>query len=110
MVSPIHALNMTKCITDIKNIHPNSIIISIDAALSSDDKIGEINVEKGPIKPVASINKEFDGVRDYSINGFIAPDGINLMKYDTDLNFISSMANVIAKGIKEVIKCDENKL
>ena len=101
MINPIHALNMTQCITDIKNIHPKSIIIAIDASLSDDNKIGEIVVEKGWIKPAAGINKEFDGVGDYSIKGFVGPRGINLIEYYTDLNFIGSMANVIAEGLKK---------
>lgn len=100
MINPIHALNMTQSITDIKNTHPKSIIIAIDASLSDDDKIGQVAVEKGSIKPAAGINKEFDGVGDYSIKGFVGPSGINLIEYTTDLNFISSMANVIAEGLK----------
>ena len=100
MVNPIHALNITQRITEIKNIHPNSIIITIDASLSSDDKIGEIIIKKGSIKPASGINKEFDGVGDYGIKGCVAPSGINVMQYYTDLNFISAMAHVIAKGIK----------
>lgn len=104
MVSPIHSLNITQRITEIKNIHPTSLIIAIDAALSSDEKIGEISVKKGSIKPAAGINKEFDRVGDYSIKGFVGPNGINLIEYNTDLNFISAMANTIVKGINEGLK------
>lgn len=103
MVSPIHSLNITQCITDIKNIHPRSIIIAIDASLSTDDKIGEISVKKGPIKPAAGINKEFDSVGDYSIKGFVGPNGIDVIQYYTDLNFISAMAHTIARGLKEIL-------
>lgn len=107
MINPIHALNMTQSITDIKNTHPKSIIIAIDASLS-DDKIGQIAVEKGSIKPAAGINKEFDGVGDYSIKGFVAPNGINVVEYGEDLKFISAMANTIAKGLKDVFKESNN--
>lgn len=62
MINPIYALNMTQRITDIKNTHRKSIIIAIDASLSSDDKIGKITVKKGPIKPAAGINVEFDEI------------------------------------------------
>nr|WP_294188857.1 DUF1256 domain-containing protein [uncultured Clostridium sp.] len=57
MISPIHSLNITQRITEIKNIHPRSTIIDIDEALSTEDKIGEISVKNGPIKPAAGINK-----------------------------------------------------
>lgn len=100
MINPLHALNMTQRITDIKNIHPNSIIIAIDASLSDDNKIGEIYVKKGSIKPAAGTNKEFDGVGDYSIKGFVGPNGIDVTQYYTDLNFISAMAQIIAIGLK----------
>lgn len=102
MVSPVHALNITQRITYIKNIHPNNIIIAIDAAVSNKEKIGEITVKKGSIKPASGINKEIDGVGDYSIKGLVAPIGINVIEYDTDLDFINAMAYTIAKGIKEV--------
>lgn len=101
MINPIHALNMTQRITDIKNTHPKSIIIAIDASLSDYNKIGEISVEKGSIKPAAGINKEFDEVGDYSIKGFVGSRGINVVEYHTDLNFVSAIAYTIAEGLKK---------
>lgn len=102
MVQPIHALNLTQSITEIKNSHPNSIIISIDASLSSSNKIGEIIVKDEPIKPAKGIDKDFDEVGDYSIKGCVAPKGINVIEYNTDLAFISAMAYTIDKGLNNI--------
>lgn len=100
MVEPIHALNFTKSITEIRNLHPNSKIIAIDAALTSEEKIGGISINKEPILPGNAVNKKIQGIGNYSIKGFVAPNGINVIEYNTDLKFIIAMANTIAKGLK----------
>lgn len=101
MVKPIHALNLTESITKIKNMNPNSTIIAIDASLGKEDRIGRITVSNKPIMPRAGVEDGYEGVGDYSIKGCVAPVGTNVIEYGGDLSFISSLAHVIAKGIKE---------
>lgn len=101
MVNPIHVLNLTKSITHIKNTHPNSTIIAIDAALSDESRIGGIIVSNKPIIPRLGVEEGYGAVGDYSIKGCVAPVGIDVIEYGCDLKFISAMAYVIAKGIKD---------
>lgn len=102
MVKPINALNLTESITEVRNLHPNSVIIAVDAALSMDNKIGQIKVNDSPIMPGSGVNKELFAVGDFSIRGYVGPNGINIVEYGADLSFISAMAYTIAKGLKEV--------
>lgn len=102
MVKPIHSLNLTERITEIHNMHPNSTIIAIDSALTSEEKnIGRIKVYNQPIFPGRGVNKDHDSIGDYSIIGCVAPVGVNVIEYETDLKFISAMAYTIAKGVRE---------
>ncbi|AOR23111.1 DUF1256 domain-containing protein [Clostridium taeniosporum] len=43
----INAINVTNRITKIRNVHPYSIIVAIDAAICDKDKIGKTNIRKG---------------------------------------------------------------
>lgn len=102
MVKPIHGMNITQSITEIYNMHPNSTIIAIDASLTSEDNnIGRIIVDNKPIFPGAGVNRNHDGIGDFSIIGCVAPEGINVVEYETDLKFISAMAYTIDKGVKD---------
>lgn len=58
MVRPIHALNMTERITYIRNMHPKSIIIAIDSALTSEDEIGKISINSKSILQGKGVNKK----------------------------------------------------
>ena len=103
LINPINATNLIKKITKVKNEHPNEVVIVIDAALSSDEsKVGMIDIKKGSLKPGNGAGKDLGEVGDISIRAFVAPVNINVMEYGVDLNFISAMANIIVKGIKEL--------
>lgn len=101
MIEPIHALNITQSITEIRNSYQNSIIIAVDAALSAEEEIGEIIVKDKPLLPGLGLDKKIEGVGEFSIKGCVGPKGIDVVEYYVDLSFISTMAYTIAKGIKE---------
>jgi putative sporulation protein YyaC len=104
MVSPIHALNLTKRITEIKNNHPHSKIVAVDAALSREDEIGKINLRNEPLQPGRGSGNNCGEVGDVCIKGIVAPEGADIVYYNTDLSFISAMAYTIAKGLKEAFR------
>ncbi|URZ04703.1 spore protease YyaC [Clostridium felsineum] len=101
MVNPINGINLTNRITEIRNNYPKSKIIVIDAALSHEDKIGEIFIGKELMRPGSGVRHDCAEVGDISIKAFVAPIGVDVVKYNSDLNFISAMAYTIAKGLKE---------
>lgn len=102
---PIHAKNLKDTILDISSRYINPFILAIDASLGNLDKIGYINVRKGPLKPGLGVNKNLPLIGDVSITGIVNIGGI--MEYmvlqNTRLNLVMNMADIISKGIYRVL-------
>jgi putative sporulation protein YyaC len=100
---PIHALNLTEKLLEIKHSHPNPFIIGIDACLGRLKSVGVIQIGNGPIKPGAGVNKELPAVGDIHISGIVNVSGF--MEYyvlqNTRLNLVMKMAKTVADGIYE---------
>ncbi|GIM28843.1 spore protease YyaC [Clostridium polyendosporum] len=104
LVDPIHAKNLTERIREIKNKHLNSTIIAIDACLGCKEDIGKIILKDTYIEAGRGIGKCYAKVGDKCIKCIMAEYGVDVVEYYADLNFISTMAHIIAKGLKEVFK------
>src|SRR5690554_5347845 len=48
---PVHALNLDHYVKEIKEKHPTSIVLAIDACLGKSENVGYISLKKGPLKP-----------------------------------------------------------
>lgn len=103
--SPIHALNLTYADQYIKQTHPNSLIIAIDAALGQKKHLEYITIGNGSIYPGAGVLKELPPVGDIYITGIV--NSAEHFKYlalqTTSLSTIISMGNKIAHGILDAI-------
>ena len=104
----ICAHNISKIISDINIAYSDSFIIAIDAALSNKNDIGKIVVSKDKLNVGSSFNKNNTYVGEVSIKGVVAPK-FNNPKYNfkllqnTPLRLVMSMADIVAKGIYNVI-------
>ncbi|MDE6850859.1 MAG: spore protease YyaC [Clostridia bacterium] len=89
----------------IKNTHPNSTVIAIDAAVGAAGDIGLIKVAKRGIKPGSGANKRLSKVGDVSVMGIVAEK--SLFNYSlfssTRLNIVYKMAEIIAEGVATFI-------
>lgn len=89
----------------IKNTHPNSTVIAIDAAVGAAGDIGLIKVAKRGIKPGSGANKRLQKVGDVSVMGIVAEK--SLFNYSlfssTRLNIVYKMAEIIAEGVATFI-------
>ena len=108
---PITAKEVDYARTYLKQMHPSSIIIAIDAAIGSADDVGLIRVLNKGLKPGLGVDKNLGTVGDNSIIGIVA--GKSLQNYNlfnmTRLNLIYKMADQISEGIaKYVSYLDEN--
>lgn len=108
---PITAKEVEYARTYLKQMHPSSIIIAIDAAIGSADDVGLIRVLNKGLKPGLGVDKNLGTVGDNSIIGIVA--GKSLQNYNlfnmTRLNLIYKMADQISEGIaKYVSYLDEN--
>ena len=99
--NPIHALNLTDKLSEIKSIHKNPFIIGIDACLGRLKSVGIIQIGMGPVKPGSGVNKDLPNVGDMHITGIVNVSGF--MEYfvlqNTRLHLIMEMAKAIANGI-----------
>ena len=102
---PITAKEVEYARTYLKQMHPNSISIAIDAAVGSSDDVGLIKILNKGLKPGLGIDKNLGVVGDLSIIGVVAGKSVkhyNLFSL-TRLNLIYSMAETIANGIEKYI-------
>lgn len=72
----ITAENLSRCYDFIKRFHPESQIVVIDAAVGSEDQIGNVQLTDGGIVPGAATNKNLPEVGDVSIVGIVAERGM----------------------------------
>ncbi len=98
---PVHAKNLEDTINKINSTYRNPFILAIDASLGSFNKIGYVNINKGPLKPGLGVNKNLPSIGDISITGIVNVGGI--MEYmvlqNTRLGLVMNMAEIIAKSI-----------
>lgn len=99
--SPITAKDVGVAKTYLKQLHPNSIEISVDAAIGEPDDIGLIKVVNKGLKPGLGVDKKLGTIGDISIIGIVASKSVkNYNLYNlTRLNLVYKMSEIIAEGI-----------
>ena len=103
--SPITAKEVNYAGKYLKEMHPNSLSIVVDAAIGESDDIGLVRVLNKGIKPGQGVNKDLDKLGDIGIIGIVASKSIknyNLFNL-TRLNLIYKMAETISDGIYNYI-------
>lgn len=102
---PITAKEVDYARTYLKQMHPDSIAVAIDAAVGNADDVGLIRVVNKGLKPGLGVDKNLGSVGDVSIIGVVA--GKSLQNYNlfnlTRLNLIYKMAEKIADGIEKYL-------
>lgn len=103
---PITAKEVEYARTYLKQMHPSSISIAIDAAVGSSDDVGLIKVINKGLKPGLGVNKNLGVIGDLSIIGIVAKSSFNNKELFslTRLNLVYKMAEIIADGIEKYIK------
>lgn len=89
----------------VKNTHPESPVIAVDAAVGVAGDIGLIKVANRPLTPGSGANKRLNKIGDVSVMGIVAEK--SLFNYSlfsaTRLNVVYKMADIIAEGIANYI-------
>ncbi len=102
---PITAKEVDYARTYLKQMHPDSIVIAIDAAVGETGDIGIIKVLDKGLKPGLGVEKNLGTVGDLSIIGVVAEKSLknyNLFNL-TRLNLIYKMSECISNGIEKYI-------
>lgn len=89
----------------LRQTHPDSPIIALDAAVGNAGDIGLIKIARRALKPGSGANKKLQKVGDVSIMGIIAEQSVfNYTLFSaTRLNVIYKMAEIIADGISSFV-------
>jgi putative sporulation protein YyaC len=103
---PVHAMNLSATMDEIKEKYDNPFIIAIDACLGKLSSVGHVQIAYGPIKPGSGVNKDLPPVGDMHITGVVNVGGF--MEYfvlqNTRLSLVMNMAEVIANSLSLSIK------
>ncbi len=102
---PITAKEVEYAKKYLKEMHPNSISIAIDAAVGNPDDVGLLRVVNRGLKPGLGVEKNLGTIGDISIVGVVA--GKSLKNYSlfnmTRLNLIFKMAERIVDGLEKYL-------
>ena len=102
---PITSKEVEYARTYLRQMHPDSIIIAIDAAVGDPNDVGLIRIQNKGIKPGLGVNKDLNEIGDLGIIGVVAAKSIknyNLFNL-TRLNLIYKMAETVCSGIVKYI-------
>jgi len=91
----------------IKELHPHSKIIAIDAAIGDSEDIGLIKIYNKGLKPGLGADKDLCTVGDISILGIVAVKSFlnyNLLN-STRLNLIYKMSEIISSSLSNYLSC-----
>lgn len=98
---PIHALNIDKKLEEIKELHPYSEIIGIDACLGDSDSIGEIQARDYAVHPGKGVGKSLPNVGNSSIIGIVDSNDNEEVFSTTNirLSLVLEMSNIITHSL-----------
>lgn len=103
---PITAKEVSYAKDYLKIMHPNSVVIAIDAAVGDAEDVGVVKIIDKGLKPGLGLNKNLGVLGDISIIGVVATKSVknyNLFNL-TRLNLVYKMAEVISEGIMDYVK------
>ena len=101
LAQPVHALNLNKTIKMLKNKHPHSLIIAVDASLGTKSHIGFLTVSQRALEPGLGVHKSLPSVGDIAITGIVNVSGAfdHFLLQNTRLATVVQMADSIVSGI-----------
>ena len=98
---PVHALNLAKISRQIRTLHPDGLVIAVDASLGQKKHLGYVTIASGALYPGAGVQKELPPVGDIHITGIVNIAGLleQLTLQTTRLSTVISLADTITQGI-----------
>ena len=108
---PVTAKEIEYVKTYLKEFHPDSFVIAIDAAIGDENDVGLIKVSNKGVNPGLGVKKRLGTVGDCGIIGIVAKRSQNNVELFnlTRLNLVYKMSERIVDGIKEYLKYLENR-
>lgn len=99
--SPVHAGNLDTILNKIKEKHPYTPVIAIDASLGMSSHIGYVTLGSGSIRPGLGVQKDLPEAGDIYITGIVNFSGKlnHLCLQTTRLSTVMQLADCISFGI-----------
>ena len=104
-MQPVTAKEIRYLRAFLKETHPKSQIIAIDAAVGAEGDIGLIKLNDSPLLPGAGANKKLGAIGDVSVMGIVAEKSVanfGLLN-TTRLHLVYSMAEQISSAIATLL-------
>lgn len=107
---PVTAKEIKYVSSFIKNTHPSSPVIAIDAAVGGAGEIGNVKVVKKSLRPGSGANKNLGSVGDISIIGIVAERSCfnSSLFSSTRLNLVNKMSDVIVDSLLSYFSDSQN--
>ena len=109
--SPVNGVNYTTYFTHLKKVHPNSLIIAVDACVGDKNEIGKIKYSPKGLKAGEALKKNLPRVGDVGILGVVAPRSndnlLALMRSPHSL--VTNMSEKIAYNISRFLSVPSQK-
>ncbi len=102
---PITAKEVDYAKKYLKLMHPESVVVAVDAAVGNGDDVGLLRVLNRGLKPGLGVDKDLEAIGDVSVIGIVASKSLknyNLFNL-TRLNLVYRMAEKIACGIEKYL-------
>ncbi len=108
---PVTAKEIEYAKSHVKQMHPDSMLVAIDAAVGAQEDVGLIRVMNKGLKPGLGVDKNLGVIGDISIVGIVAAKSLqNYNLYSsTRLNLIFKMAEKITSAIELYSKIEAQK-
>lgn len=99
--STVHACNLGKTMTRIQILHPDALVLAVDASLGSKKHLGCAAIASGALFPGAGVHKKLPPVGDLHVTGIVNTSDFQdyLALQTTRLAMVIALSDVIAQGI-----------
>lgn len=105
LASPVTAKEIRYMRAFLKETHPKSQVLAIDAAVGAEGDIGLMKLSDSPLFPGAGANKKLGAIGDISLMGIVAEKSVanfGLLN-TTRLHLVYSMAEKIAEAVSALL-------
>ncbi len=104
-IHSVTALNFKDYRDFINKMHKNSLIIAVDAGLSTDDEVGEVKMSTSGISPGGALNKELGTIGNIGVLGIVGKSSKNNMStlINASENLVTALATIIAERVIEIV-------
>ena len=111
LTMPVHAINLSDILEQIRKDYADCIVIAIDASIGRREHVAQITLSKGSIFPGLGVNKKLQSVGDISITGIVGSGKRMepLLLQNARLSLIMELADCISEGIIEYDRMQKRK-